>query len=229
MERRPSRMLEVLQRCGALARILPEVDRLWGVAQRADYHLEVDPGVHLMMVLDMAARLGASLAVRFACLGHDLGKGTTPADVLPRHHGHEERSVELVRALGERLRVPVDCRELAVLVAREHGHVHRSGDLAAAAILRLLERCDALRRPDRFGEMLLACECDARGRLGLEDKPYLPRPRLLQALGLATAVDAAGIVAEARARGVQGPALGDVLQAARLRALATGLDGTAAV
>src|SRR5437868_8838191 len=138
MEARPSRMFEVLRDCGALARLLPEVDRLWGVPQRADYHPEVDTGVHLMMVLDMSARLNAPLVVRFACLGHDLGKGTTPADILPRHLGHEERSVELVREVCERWKLPVDCRALAEMTAREHGNVHRSAEFGAAALLRLL-------------------------------------------------------------------------------------------
>src|SRR5450432_341292 len=151
METRPSRMFDVLRDCGALARVLPEVDRLFGVPQRADYHPEIDTGVHLMMVLDMAARLEASLAVRYACLGHDLGKGTTPAEILPRHLQHEARSVELVRQMSKRLRVDNACRALAEVVAREHGNVHRSGELGAAAIVRLLERCDAWRRPDRFG------------------------------------------------------------------------------
>ncbi len=191
MEAKPSRMFEVLRACGALARLLPEVERLWGVAQRADYHPEVDTGVHLMMVLDMSARLNGSLPVRFACLGHDLGKGTTPAHVLPRHLGHEERSVALVRDLCERLRVPLACRELAEVVAREHGNVHRSAEFGAAAVLRLIERCDAIRRPDRFDEMLLACECDARGRLGLEESAYPQRDRLRHALQLARSVDSA--------------------------------------
>src|SRR5450432_3210494 len=151
MEGKPSRMFAVLRACGALARVLPEVDRLFGVPQRADYHPEVDTGVHLMMVLDMAARLEASLAVRYACLGHDLGKGATPAEILPRHIGHEERSVALVRQMSERLRVDNACRALAEVTAREHGNVHRSGELKAAALVRLLERCDAWRRPDRFG------------------------------------------------------------------------------
>ena len=126
MEEKPSRMFEVLRECGALAVLLPEVARLWGVPQRAEYHPEVDTGVHLMMVLDMAARLQAPLPVRFACLVHDLGKGTTAADMLPRHIGHEERSAELLKDVAERLRVPVDCRETADVVAREHGHIHRS-------------------------------------------------------------------------------------------------------
>jgi len=220
MEDRPSRMFEVLRSCGALARVLPEVDRLFGVPQRADYHPEVDTGVHLMMVLDMAARLEASLAVRYACLGHDLGKGTTPAEILPRHLRHEERSVALVRAMSERLRVDNACRALAVVVAREHGNIHRSGEFGAAAILRLLERCDALRRPDRFAEALLACECDARGRLGLEEKPYPQRARLLEALARVTAVDATAVAEEAAARGLAGPAIGAAIHDARVKALA---------
>ena len=219
MEARPSRMFEVLRSCGALARLLPEVDRLWGVPQRADYHPEVDTGVHLMMVLDMAARLGTSLAVRFACLGHDLGKGTTPADVLPRHIGHEQRSVALVRAVCERLRVPVDCRELAEVVAREHGNVHRSAEFGAAALVRLLDRCDAWRRPERFAEMLLACECDARGRLGLEESAYPQRARLLAVLDTARSVNSAAVAADAAARGLSGPAIGEALHAARVLAV----------
>jgi tRNA nucleotidyltransferase (CCA-adding enzyme) len=222
MEAKPSRMFEVLRDCGALARVLPEVDRLWGVPQRADYHPEVDTGLHLMMVLDMAARLDASLEVRFACLGHDLGKGTTPADVLPRHLGHEQRSVALVRALADRLRVPTACRELAVLVAREHGNIHRSGELSAAAVVRLLDRCDAWRRPDRIPELLLACECDARGRLGLEASAYPQRARLLAALAHASSVDGAAVAAEAAERGLAGPAIGAALHAARIAAVMAG-------
>jgi tRNA nucleotidyltransferase (CCA-adding enzyme) len=226
MEPRPSRMFEVLRSCGALARLLPEVDRLWGVPQPVAHHPEIDTGVHLMMVLDMAARLEASLAVRFACLCHDLGKGTTPADALPRHLGHEGRSVTLLRELCARLRVPVDCRELAEVVAREHGNVHRSGELNAAAIVRLLERCDAPRRPERFREALLACECDARGRLGLSESKYPQRARLGTALNLALGIDAAAVVAAAQARGASGAALADVVRAARVEAVATGLADT---
>ena len=219
METRPSRMFEVLRDCGALARVLPEVDLLFGVPQRADYHPEIDTGVHLMMVLDMAARLDASLPVRFACLGHDLGKGTTPQDILPRHLGHEQRSVELVRRMSDRLRVDNPCRALAEVVAREHGNIHRSAELGAAATLRLLERCDALRRPDRFAEALLACECDARGRLGLAESAYPQRPRLLEALRRVQAVDATAAAADAAARGLAGPAVGEAIHAARVRAL----------
>jgi tRNA nucleotidyltransferase (CCA-adding enzyme) len=223
MEASPSRMFEVLRDCGALARILPEVDRLWGVPQPAAHHPEIDTGVHLMMVLDMAARLNTGLAVRFACLTHDLGKGTTPADMLPRHIGHEQRSVNLLRALSERLRVPAACRELAEVVAREHGNVHRSAELDAAGCLRLLERCDALRRPERFEQALLACECDARGRLGASESPYPQRARLSHALSLTQAVDASAVAQQAIDRGASGPALGEAIRAARLKALQVGL------
>ncbi|MEO6363926.1 MAG: multifunctional CCA addition/repair protein, partial [Caldimonas sp.] len=220
MEAKPSRMFEVLRGCGALARVLPEVERLFGVPQRADYHPEVDTGVHLMMVLDMAARLGATLPVRYACLGHDLGKGTTPADVLPRHVGHEERSVRLVRQMSERLRVDNACRALAEVTAREHGNVHRSGEFGPAALVRLFERCDAFRRPDRFAEMLLACECDARGRLGLEEEAYPQRPRLLATLGSAAGIDVTAVAAEAAERGAAGPAIGEAIRSARVQAVA---------
>ena len=226
MEAKPSRMLEVLRECGALGRLLPEVDRLWGVPQPPAHHPEVDTGVHLMLVLDMAARLNTNLAVRFACLCHDLGKGTTPADVLPRHLGHEARSVALLRDVCTRLRVPVECRELAEVVAREHGNVHRSGELDPAGVLRLLERCDALRRPDRFLWALVACECDARGRLGMNDAPYPQRERLGRALGLAQSVDTARVAAEAAAAGVRGPAIADAIRRERLRTLTAGLGGS---
>jgi tRNA nucleotidyltransferase (CCA-adding enzyme) len=226
MEQQPSRMFEVLRECGALARLLPEVQRLWGVPQRADYHPEVDTGVHLMMVMDMSARLGASLAVRFACLCHDLGKGTTPADVLPRHIGHEERSARLLKGVCERMRVPVDCRELADVVAREHGNIHRCLGLNAAALVRLLERCDAFRKPGRFEDILLACECDARGRLGLNDSPYPQRPHLLAALREAQSVSTSEIAAQAQAQGVTGPQVGARIHAARIAALQSGLTGS---
>jgi tRNA nucleotidyltransferase (CCA-adding enzyme) len=223
MERRPSRMFEVLRSCGALARILPEVDRLWGVPQRADYHPEVDTGVHLTMVLDMSARLGAGLPVRFACLTHDLGKGTTDPAILPRHTGHEQRSVELLRALCERLRVPGECRELAEVVAREHGNVHRSDEFDAAASVRLLERCDGFRKPQRFGEVLLACECDARGRLGLHESAYPQRQRLLKVLELAAAVPTAELAGKAVELGRKGPEIAQFIHEARVQAVARAL------
>ncbi len=219
MEAAPDRMLEVLRDCGALEVLLPEVARLWGVPQRAEYHPEVDTGVHLLMVLQQAARLNAPLSVRYACLVHDLGKGTTPADVLPRHIGHEQRSARLARQVGERLRVPNDCRELADVVAREHGNIHRSGDLNAAALMRLFERCDAIRQPARFALALLACECDALGRLGLEDRDYAPRARLQAALDQALAVSTAEVAAAAVAQGRTGKAIGEAVAQARTQAI----------
>ena len=219
MENKPSRMLEVLRACGALHKLLPEVDRLWGVPQRAEYHPEVDTGIHLMMVLDMAARLNAPLPVRFACLCHDLGKGTTPADMLPRHIGHEARSARLLKGVCQRLRVPVDCREIADVVAREHGNIHRSGELNPAAVVRLLERCDAFRKPQRFADILLACECDARGRLGLEEVLYPQRPRLLQALAASQGVATDQVAAEALAAGQSGPKIGEWIHRARVAAV----------
>jgi tRNA nucleotidyltransferase (CCA-adding enzyme) len=227
MEDHPARLLEVLRETGALARLLPEVDRLWGVPQPPLHHPEVDTGEHLLRVLQACARLGAPLPVRWACLCHDLGKGKTPSEQWPRHHGHEARSAELARALGERLRVPTDCRELADVVAREHGHVHRSEGLSAAAVLRLLERCDALRRPERFEALLLACECDLRGRAGREDAPYPPRTRLSAALRLALQADTAAVTRQALADGLKGPAIGQRVHQARLAALAQALDGGA--
>jgi tRNA nucleotidyltransferase (CCA-adding enzyme) len=224
MQPQPARAFELLRDVGALARMLPELDRLWGVPQRADHHPEIDTGVHQMLVLAIAARLQAPLAVRVACLFHDLGKGTTPAHVLPRHLGHEGRSVVLLRQVCERLRVPADQRELAEVVAQEHGNIHRSGDLDAAAILRLLERCDALRRPDRMRQALLACECDARGRLGMADMAYPQAKRLACALDAALAVNSAPITQAALAAGLRGPAIGQQVQAARLAAIRAALQ-----
>ena len=219
MAQQPSRMFEVLRACGALTKLLPEVARLWGVPQRAEYHPEVDTGVHLMMVLDMAAQLQAPIEVRFACLGHDLGKGTTPQAEWPRHIGHEERSARLLKALCLRLRVPNDCSELADVVAREHGNIHRSGEFGAAALVRLLERCDAFRKPERFADILLACECDARGRLGLNEQPYPQRQRLLGALTAAQSVNTAEVAAAAEAQGLSGAAIGQAVHTARTLAL----------
>ena len=223
MEAQPSRMFGLLRDCGALQRVLPELDRLWGVPQRAEYHPEVDTGVHAMLVLDMAARLDTPLTVRFACLCHDFGKGTTPADVLPRHIGHEQRSARLLQGVCERWRVPNDCRELADVVAREHGNIHRSNELNAAAVLRLLERCDAIRKPARFAEVLLACECDARGRTGFDNAAYPQRPRLQAALDAALAVETAPVALAAAQRGLKGKAVGDAVAQAREQAVAAAL------
>ena len=220
MQAKPSRMFEVLRECGALKQLLPEVDRLWGVPQRADYHPEVDTGVHLMMVLDMAALLDAPLPVRFACLMHDLGKGTTPADILPKHIGHELRSAKLSKTVCERLRVPVECRELADVVAMEHGNIHRSAEFGAAALVRLLERCDAFRKPQRFADVLLACACDARGRLGLHDAAYPQRQRLLDVLKTAQSVVTSVIAEAALAEGLDGKKIGERVHSARVAAVA---------
>ena len=220
MEARPSRMFGLLRECGALRRLLPEVDALWGVPQRADHHPEVDTGEHLIQVLDMASTLGAPLPVRFACLGHDLGKAATPREQWPRHLGHEAHSERLVRLLARRLRVDHESRELAELVAREHGHVHASQGLLPAALVRLFDRCDAWRKPLRFEQLLLACECDARGRGGLQDRPYAPRLRLATLRQAAAAADTAGAVAAAMARGQRGPQLAAAVRRAREAALA---------
>ncbi len=250
MERTPSRMFEVLRECGALQHLLPEVDKLWGVPQRADYHPEVDTGVHLMMVLDMSAQLKTSLPVRFACLCHDLGKGSTKwgsdsnfmaaqgAACTPeiwrmkmesdpnlgKHIGHEERSARLLKGVCERLRVPTDCRELAEVVAREHGNIHRSAEFGAAALVRLLERCDAFRKPQRFDEVLLACECDARGRLGLENSAYPQRPQLAQVLRSAQAVVTETVAQAAQTAGLSGPKIGEMIHAARVQAVQAWMD-----
>jgi tRNA nucleotidyltransferase (CCA-adding enzyme) len=196
MEARPSRMFETLRACGALKKLLPEVNRLWGVPQRADFHPEVDTGVHVMMVLDMAVRLGLSLPARFAVLTHDLGKGETPVDILPRHIGHELKSATLLEPLCERLRVPADCRDVARLVARFHGDMHKVDQLRPDTKLKIIERCDALRRPARFEEVLGACEADYRGRLGWEDKEYAAAAAWRHALAAVQSVDA-GAIAQA--------------------------------
>lgn len=193
MEARPSRMFESLRQCGALIRLLPELEALFGVPQRADFHPEVDTGVHTLMVADMAARLGLPLPARFAALSHDLGKGVTPPQVLPRHTGHEAMSVALLGPLCDRLRVPSDCRDLARLVAMFHGDIHRARELKPSTMVRVIEQCDALRRPERFNQALAACECDYRGRLGFDELPYPQADLWRSALEAARAVDAGAI------------------------------------
>lgn len=222
MEAAPSRMFEVLRQCGALTRLLPEVDALFGVPQRADYHPEIDTGVHTLMVVDESARRGYSLPVRFAALTHDLGKATTPADLLPRHHGHEARSVRLATALCERLRVPNDCRDLALLAARYHGDVHRAAELRSSTLVTLLERTDALRRPERFQRLLEACQCDFNGRLGWADRRYESDRRLLAILAAVRTVDG-GAIALACADKTKIPAM---VHAARVAAVKRLLDET---
>ncbi|MDE2252884.1 MAG: multifunctional CCA addition/repair protein [Betaproteobacteria bacterium] len=225
MEDYPRRFFEVLRECGALARILPELDALWGVPQRADYHPEVDCGEHQMLVLQAAALLCADLSTRWACLMHDLGKATTAPEVLPRHPGHEARSVALARTVAQRLRVPSDCAELAAVVAAEHGNIHRSLDLGPQALLRLLQRCDALRRPARFALVLQACEADHRGRGGdFPHQPYPQRVRLQTVLKAALGVDAGAVARGVGEGGDKGGAIARAVQIAREQAIARTLE-----
>lgn len=196
MGKHPARFITTLRECGALQKILPEVDALFGVPQPPQHHPEIDCGIHTMMVLDDAARHNYELSVRFAALTHDLGKGNTPAELLPRHIGHELRSVTLVKILCERLRVPTECRDLARLTARYHGDIHRAKQLRAETIIKLFQSADAWRRPERFALMLQACASDARGRTGHESDAYPQTDYLLHALALARSVDAGALAAQ---------------------------------
>ena len=184
---------EVLRECGALEVLFPEVEALFGVPQPEEWHPEIDTGLHVMMVLDQAEAISTDLEVRFAALTHDLGKGTTPRHLLPGHAGHETRGLALIRGLAERLRVPRACRDLALLVAEFHTHCHRALELRAKTLLKVLERTDAFRRPDRFEQFLLTCEADARGRQGLENRSYPQADYLRGAFAAAAAVDAGAI------------------------------------
>jgi tRNA nucleotidyltransferase (CCA-adding enzyme) len=219
MEAQPSRMFAVLRDCGALQRLLPELDRLFGVPQRAEYHPEIDTGIHVMMVVDTAAARGHELPVRFAALLHDLGKGTTPPAEWPRHIAHETRSVKLVETVSARLKVPAECRDLAVLTARYHGDIHRAAELRADTIVRLIEKSDALRRPQRFEQLLQACAADYNGRLGWEEKPYAAADRLRHALAAVQAVPA-GEIARACGDPAQIPPR---IHAARITAVAAAI------
>ena len=224
MEDHPQRMIEVLRDCGALARLLPEVDALFGVPQRPEYHPEVDTGAHLLLVLQAAAAMGLSLPARFAALTHDLGKGRTPPAEWPRHIGHEARGEPLLLALCERLRVPADCRELARRVMLQHGNVHRAGfgdnHLRPDTMVRLMERCDVQRRPERFEDFLLACEADHRGRLGWAASPY-PQGRLWRVAAAAFRAVEGGAIARACADKACIPAR---LHEARVAAVSRALD-----
>ena len=216
LEPRPDVFFEILRECGALGVLMPELAALHGVPQPPQWHPEVDTFVHVMLALRYAAGRQAPLAVRYAVLAHDLGKGLTPPQHWPSHHGHEERGVAPLTALSQRLRAPNDCRELALLTARHHTLVHRAAELRAATLLKLLTETDALRRPARFGELLLACECDARGRTGLEARPYPQTAYLQEVLAAAAAVQ---LAAPERA-GLTGPQIGAALQERRLAAVA---------
>jgi tRNA nucleotidyltransferase (CCA-adding enzyme) len=191
---------ETLRNCDALRVLFPEVDALFGVPQPAKWHPEIDTGLHVMMVLDQAEGLSDDLEVRFAALVHDLGKGNTPVSKLPSHPGHETRGCKLIRDMSERLPVPRACRDLGVLVAEFHTHVHRALELRPETILKVLERGDAFRRPDRFEQLLLTCEADARGRSGLEDRSYEQANYFRGALAAASEVDAAEIASTAEKR-----------------------------
>lgn len=193
MEEKPSRMFKVLRACGALKKIMPELDALWGVPQPANHHPEIDTGVHVMMVIDYAASKQYQLPVRFAALMHDLGKGTTPKDLLPRHIGHEQRSVDLLQVLCKRLRVPNVCKELAHIVAKFHGKVHQVEEMRPETLLQFLVETDAIRQPQRFGDFLLACECDIRGRTGYETQTFEKADLLLSLLKAASEVDAGAV------------------------------------
>jgi len=212
----PRVFFEVLRDCGALAIVYPEINALFGVPQPPKWHPEIDCGLHTLMVIEQAAKLSDSVDVRFAALAHDLGKATTSRHLLPSHHGHEQRGVKIIRAMAKRLPIPVACRELAVVVADLHGHCHRALELRPATVLKVLERTDAFRRPERFEKFLLACEADARGRTGFEDKPYPQADYFRGALIAANTVSAREVMAE----GADGPEISIALRAKRVAAIA---------
>jgi tRNA nucleotidyltransferase (CCA-adding enzyme) len=216
MEKKPSRFFETLRSCGALAKIIPEVDVLFGVPQPEKYHPEIDCGIHTMLVVDDAAHHDYPLEVRYAALTHDLGKGNTPKNILPRHIGHELRSVDLVKTLSQRLRVPGECRDLALLAARYHGDIHRAFELRAQTIIKLFQSADAWRRPERFTHLLLACASDARGRTGHELDAYPQAEYLLQLLAVARAIDAGEIAKQCS----DSTAIASAVQQARIGAIA---------
>lgn len=211
----PQVFFTTLRDCGALARILPEVDKLFGVPQRPEYHPEVDTGVHTLMSLQQACRLSSSVDVRFAVLVHDLGKGETPQEEWPRHHDHERRSMPLVRAVCQRLAIPKSARDLALAVAEFHTHCHRALELKPVTLVKTLEKLDAFRRPERFRDFLLCCEADARGRTGFEDRDYPQAEYFAGALHACSQVR----VADLLEKGLSGAALGEALHRERVNAV----------
>mgnify|MGYP000494147697 FL=1 len=214
-ESTPARFLQVLRDCGALARIFPEIDALFGVPQPAEYHPEIDTGIHTLLVMEQAAKLSNDTRVLFAAMTHDLGKGVTPAEELPSHRGHEEKGVPLVKALSDRLKVPKDYRDIAVNVARHHLQFHRAKELRANTILKLIKALDGFRRPERFKIFLLACEADARGRPGFENKE-MDQPALLQAaFDAAAGIDTQPIID----RGFKGQAIAEELSQLRIKSI----------
>lgn len=215
MEPRPDVFIQVLRDCGALAELLPELDALFGVPQTAAHHPEVDTGVHCLMVLQQCARHEQPLSVRWACLLHDLGKGRTPPAEWPRHIAHEHRGLKLIEAVNQRCKAPRDCAELALLVGEYHTHGHRALELRANTLLELLQSFDVYRRPQRFEEFIAACEMDARGRLGLEERAYPQAEYLRGAMQAARAVHVQPLLE----RGLKGAELGEALKGERLQAL----------
>lgn len=212
-EKTPVQFIEVLRSCGALEKIMPELDCLWGVPQPAEHHPEIDTGVHTMMVLEQACKLSADKQIRFAALMHDLGKGTTPKEEWPRHIAHEARGAKIVLELCQRLRIPNDYRDLAERVARFHLHYHRALELKPATVVKTLEQLDAYRRPERFEKFLLASEADARGRPGYENREFAQGDFFRRAFKASTQVD----VAELRAQGFENMALANRIHEERIK------------
>ena len=212
----PPEFFKVLRDCHALEALFPEIDRLYGVPQRPQYHPEIDTGLHTMMVLEQATLLTEDTCIRFAALAHDVGKGTTPRAQWPGHRGHEQRSAALIEALCQRLRIPNRYRDLAVAVARYHTHCHRAAELRPATLLQTLESLDAFRRPQRLEDFLTACEADARGRLGLETQPYPQAEIFRRAFQAALSVIPRALAEQ----GLQGQALAEELRRRRIQAIA---------
>jgi tRNA nucleotidyltransferase (CCA-adding enzyme) len=215
MERQPQVFIQVLRDCGALEELMPELDALFGVPQPEAHHPEIDTGVHTLSVLQQAALHQQPLSVRWACLLHDLGKGTTPASEWPRHIAHEHRGLKLIKAVNQRFKAPRDCQELALLVGEYHTHGHRALELKPSTLLELLQSFDVYRRPQRFEEFIMACEMDARGRLGFEQRSY-PQADYLRGAAEAARLVAVQPLVE---QGHKGKELGEALKAARLQAL----------
>ncbi|MCP4001345.1 MAG: multifunctional CCA addition/repair protein [Gammaproteobacteria bacterium] len=218
--RHPDIYLQTLRDCGALQVIFPEIDVLFGIPQPKKWHPEIDTGIHVLMVMQMAAKLSDSIAVRFAAMVHDLGKGTTKKEWWPSHRDHERRGAKLIKQLSKRLGIPNNCRDLAVQVAQFHTHVHRALELRPDTVMRVLQEADAFRRPERFEEFLITCEADARGRTGMEDTPYHQADIMRAAFTAATTVNNAAI----KAQGLEGPAFGEALKTLRTTAVAEALQ-----
>lgn len=215
VEKNPEVFFTTLRDCEALARVMPELDALFGVPQRPEYHPEIDTGVHTLMALQQICKLSRASHVRLATLLHDLGKGATPREEWPRHHGHEQRSLPLVREFCQRLAVPKTARDLALAVAEYHTHCHRALELNPATLVKTLEALDAFRRPDRFAEFLLCCEADARGRTGLEARPYPQADYFARALNACTSIKVTDLLEQ----GFEGAELGQRLHQERVRVI----------